>query len=76
MSQTTLQRRILELETSHRNKDEELESLREENIKLRGDRKVFLEGENHERTTGEAREKEWSEERVSRTCETAKHRSD
>lgn len=50
--------------------------MREENIKLRGDRKVFLEGENHERTTGEAREKEWSEERVSRTCETAKHRSD
>jgi mitotic spindle assembly checkpoint protein MAD1 len=42
-----------------------VEQLNEDNRKLRDERKVLYDGEKNERQTGESREIEWGEERVS-----------
>lgn len=61
----TLQRRVLTLEAREREQEQKIEEQWEEIERLRGQRKVLLDGETYERETGEEREKEWSAERVS-----------
>jgi len=64
-STLTLQRRVLTLEAREREQEQKIEEQWEEIERLRGQRKVLLDGETYERETGEEREKEWSAERVS-----------
>ena len=63
-STVTLQRRILALEAREMEQTQKIEEQWEEIERLRGQRRVLLEGETYERETGEEREKEWSDERV------------
>ena len=51
-----------------------MEDMRIENERLRSERKILADGENHERQTGEQRGKEWSDEKVS-SAAFAKHTS-
>jgi hypothetical protein len=64
-STTTLLNRIRELEAENAMETRMVEQLNEDNRKLRDERKVLYDGEKNERQTGESREIEWGEERVS-----------
>ena len=66
MSHSVLQRRYVEMEAKSRETERELEEVKMERGRLKGERCVLYEGEAHERQVGEDREKEWSEERASR----------
>ncbi|RXK40891.1 hypothetical protein M231_01739 [Tremella mesenterica] len=62
--QTTLKRDILTLEAREREQARKIEEQRVMIDKLKRERMILLEGETEERQTGESREKEWSEERL------------
>lgn len=70
MSTASLQRRILELEAKEREGQMEIDELRSENARLNTERRMLHEGEEQERSTGQEREKQFSEERVGlgRSC--------
>lgn len=62
--ETTLERRILELQRSLQQRTEELEETRTVNERLKTERHILLEGETKEKNEGERREKAWETERV------------
>jgi len=64
MSTTSLQRRVMELEAKDREGQLEIEELRNENARLKTERRMLHEGEEQERNTGQEREKQFSDERV------------
>ncbi|WOO77161.1 Spindle assembly checkpoint component mad1 [Vanrija pseudolonga] len=61
--ETTLERRILELQRSLQQRTEELEETRSLNERLKTERHILLEGETKEKNEGEKREKAWETER-------------
>jgi hypothetical protein len=63
--QTTLERRVVDLERQIRKRDEDAEEQRREIVQLKQERAILLDGETKEKEALKEREQEWSEEKVS-----------
>ena len=61
-----MQRRLTDLESAKRENEFEIEQLRAENTRLKGERARLFDDEAQERSLGEERERVWGEERVGR----------
>jgi hypothetical protein len=65
-SVTALQSQLLAAERREAEANDRIEDMRVEMERLKSERRVLHDGETLERETGEAREREWANERVSR----------